>query len=72
MPLRGCRGNCREARHKEIAMKHYRMVTRTPRVATIDIGSGLTGSTPLEIKVNFTVMMVDRAITYVFQKSTVF
>ncbi|HOT49538.1 MAG TPA: hypothetical protein P5318_03410 [Candidatus Hydrogenedentes bacterium] len=59
-------------------MKHYRVVTRMPRVATttdtgtdtgITIG-GLTGSTPLEIKVNFSVMMVDRVITYVFQKSS--
>lgn len=60
-------------------MKHHRLVSRSPRVATttgttgtttgITIG-GLTGSTALEIKVNFSVMMVDRVITYVFQKSS--
>ena len=58
-------------------MKHHRLVTRAPRVATtgtttgLGIG-GLIGSTPLEVKVNFSVMMVDRVISYAFQKSSVF
>ncbi|MCX5757546.1 MAG: hypothetical protein NTU83_03380 [Candidatus Hydrogenedentes bacterium] len=69
-------------------MKHHRVVTRVPREAIagltgltgttgttgttgLNIG-GLTGSTPLEVKVNFSVMMVDRVITYAFQKTSVF
>ncbi len=55
-------------------MKHHRLVTRTPRVAVtggIDTGV-LTGSTSLEVKIDFIVTMVDRGITYVFQKSSVF
>lgn len=53
-------------------MKHHWSITRMPRVATTTntTDTGLTGSTSLEILVNFCVMMVERVITYIFQKSS--
>lgn len=42
-------------------MKHLSLVARGPKVAQ---------STPLQIKVDFMVSLVDRGVTYVFQKDS--
>ncbi|NIA16423.1 MAG: hypothetical protein GWP08_20375 [Nitrospiraceae bacterium] len=47
-------------------MKHLRFVTQRPVMAQ----AGTTGGTAFEVKINFLVNLVDRAIMYAFQKET--
>ena len=47
-------------------MKHTRPITRMPENATSQIPT----DTPFGAKMNFLVNMVDRLVTYVFQKAS--
>jgi hypothetical protein len=48
-------------------MKHYKLISRLPLRATTDDDGGLP-SNPFEAKVQFMVDLVDRGVTWVFQK----
>jgi len=48
----------------QVQMKHTKLMTQLPKVAADDI----TGTTPFEVKVQFVVELVDRAVVWGFQK----